>query len=420
MKIVHVYPSSCEYAYPKYLNRSLDQDAFDKEIMCQIYPDDRYLQGLHCLGVDCVFLYPCRFHKPVKEFTHKGGYRIVRCPVTFFEGKLGYEISIPLLKQIKKEKPDIVHFHGIYRNSKCPDMFDITAIFCKLNSVPLIGWYRTQKFPGGRRFPLLYFPKRKLKEVTIKMCAAICSLNHLELERLFNPTHPDYYGIDFSKIAHRLLPNTFDSDLFHPIPRNKAIELTSLDKDKNYILMVSRLFYEKGLHHLIKILPEIIKRYPKARLLLAGEFLEQSADYKILINNLIKDLGIKDYVTFLGRVEHHRGLPYYYNVADVFVLPSYGETFGGVFLEAMACGVPIVTTPVTEAPYLIKKGTGIIVPFKDEERLLEAIIRVLSGEFVKDENETKFTLDQYDYKTAARSLRDWYEAIVSDRKGKYT
>ena len=425
MKVVHIYPSSCEYAYPAYLDRTLDPDAFDREIIAHTPLELRYLKGLHELGVNCAFLYPTRFRKPVKEFIHNDGYRMIRCPVTFWKGKLGYEISITLLRELKREKPDIVHFHGIYRNSRYPDMFDITALFCKLRSIPLVGQYHTGQFPRhSHKGPgvldaakdIFLFPKRFLKSNAIRTCSGICSVNHLELERLFDPSHPDYYAIDFSKIAHRLLPNTFDGDLFYPIPRSKALKATSLDGDKKYILMVSRLFYEKGLHHLIGIMPKIIKKFPNAHLLIAGEFLGQSAEYKIMINNLIKDLGIQDTVTFLGRVEHHEGLPYYYNVADVFVLPSYKEGLPGVILEAIACGVPVVVTPITEAPYLIKPGVGMIVPFKDEERLLEAITRVLSGEFVKDEKQRQLALEQYDYKTVAISLKEWYEELLQDKR----
>lgn len=424
MKVVHVYSNSCEYAYPKYLDRKLDPDAFDREIIAYTPLELRYLKGLREIGVDCAFLYPTRFRKPVKEFVHNDCYRMIRCPVTFWKGKLGYEISIPLLRQLKKEEPDIIHFHGIYRNTRYPDMFDITALFCKLHSIPFVGQYHTGQFPPyfskGQKLRILknmvMFPKRILKMFALRSSSGICSVNRVELERLFNPSHPDYYGIDFSKIPHRLLPNTFDSDLFHPIPRSKALKLTSLDGGKKYILMVSRLFYEKGLHHLIRVMPWIIKRFPNVNLLIAGDFLDQSADYKKMVDSLLIDLGIKDNVTFLGRVEHHKGLPYYYNVADAFVLPSYGESFGGVILEAIACGVPVVVTPVSEVPYLVKPSVGMIVPFKDEEKLLEAIIRVLSGEFIKDEKQQRQIVEQYDYKKISVSLINWYERLLSNKE----
>lgn len=413
MKVVHIYPVSCEYAYLKYLNPNLDPDAFDLEIMCNTDLEVRYLRGLHELGVDCALFYPRRFRLPIKEFTHRGGYQIVRFPITFFEGQQGRELPLTMLKYIKKEKPDLVHFHSIYGGRYFyPRFFDVVALFCKINKIPFLGWYHIGSFPQARRMSFLFTPVRFIKTAALRSCVGITSINHNELRRLFDPEYPGYYGIDFSMVPHRLTPNTFDIKMFYPVPRGEALTRTCLDRKKRYILIVCRLLYEKGLHYLLNAMPELVRWFPNVHLLIVGEFIEGEEDYQIVIQRLIKDLNIRDRVTFVERVEHHQGLLYYYNVADVFVLPTFMDSFGAVNLEAMACGVPVISTNREEIPYYLKPSVGIVIPEHDETALLDAIIRVLSGQFVANEAERKRILAQYSYIVAAASLKEWYEEIL--------
>jgi D-inositol-3-phosphate glycosyltransferase len=87
-------------------------------------------------------------------------------------------------------------------------------------------------------------------------------------------------------------------------------------------------------------------------------------------------LDIQDRVTFAGRVEQET-LPQYYSAADVLAVPSYYESFGLVALEALACGTPVVTTPVGAMEKIVKDGVnGYVATDPDPihfARLVEAI-----------------------------------------------
>lgn len=418
MKIIHIYPVTCEYAYPKYLSPNLHPDAFDREIMCNTDLEVRYLKGLQELGVDCTLLYPRRFNLPVKSFVHRGGYRIIRFPVTFFEGQTGKALPLGMLRYIKKEKPDLVHFHGIYGGKQFfrPPFFDIMAFFCKINKIPFFGWYHVGTFPQGRRMPFLWIPARFIKSCAFRSCWGITSINQNELGRLFDSGDPEYYGIHFSKLPHLHTPNTFDNTIFYPVSRDESLARTGLDKDKRYILMVARLFPEKGLHNLLNVMPELACRFPDVHLLIIGEFIHGTEEYKQKIKHIIEDLNIHDRVAFLGRIEHQGGLLYYYNLADVFVLPTLKETFGGVNLEAIACGTPVISTDCGEIPYYLTKGVGIIVPKGNETALLNAVTRMLSGDFKIYEEERDRIMKKYDYRSAALLLKKWYENVIGNRR----
>jgi len=136
-----------------------------------------------------------------------------------------------------------------------------------------------------------------------------------------------------------MLPNSIDGEEFKP--QRKSLNL--LQKygltDEKIILTITRLLKSegyKGYDRVIESLPKIIKEIPKLKYLLVG-----SGDDVLRIKKLINDLNLNDYVIMPGFIPNDE-LVDYYNLADVFVMPSKGEGFGFVFLEALACGKPVI------------------------------------------------------------------------------
>jgi len=157
-------------------------------------------------------------------------------------------------------------------------------------------------------------------------------------------------GVESAKIT--VIPYGSPIDYFQPEPKQ--------DSDFR-ALFVGRVGLRKGVHYLLKAWQEL--RLPEAELLLLGvnEFPE---------GYLQQNWGS---VRHLDSVPHYT-LGNYYNCADVFVFPSLVEGFGLVLLEAMACGIPIITTPNTAAPDIITDGLeGFIIPIRDTEALKEKL-----------------------------------------------
>ena len=149
---------------------------------------------------------------------------------------------------------------------------------------------------------------------------------------------------------------------------------------KKVIVSVGRLVHRKGQDVLIESMPEIIKSIDDVHLLLIGE-----GPYKKELEKRIKNLGLANRVTFVGRVQY-ADIPRYICVGDVFAMPSRSrlaglevEGLGIVYLEASACGLPVIGGISGGAPDAVLQGeTGFSVDGRSAHEVAQAIVRVLT------------------------------------------
>lgn len=167
------------------------------------------------------------------------------------------------------------------------------------------------------------------------------------------------YGIDYKKFKRR---------------NEKKKKINGIDlKNKIVIIAVGRLSPQKGFDYLLKALSKVKEKEKDFVLLIIGDGEERKN-----LENLTKKLGLEKEVIFLGKIFHEK-LPKYYHLADIFVLPSLYESFGIVFLEAMAAGLPIISTNTAAIPEVVKKNTGILVEPKNVEELARAILMLMKN-----------------------------------------
>ena len=131
------------------------------------------------------------------------------------------------------------------------------------------------------------------------------------------------------------------------------------------VLSVGRIEPLKGIDILIRAVANL-ENSSDTRLLIVGG--DSSSDPEARrLRGVASAAGIDDEVTFTGKVSQSE-LPTYYNAADVFVLPSYYESFGLVALEAMACGVPVIASRVGGPRTFVRNGvTGYLIPWQCPE-----------------------------------------------------
>jgi glycosyltransferase involved in cell wall biosynthesis len=145
------------------------------------------------------------------------------------------------------------------------------------------------------------------------------------------------------------------------------------DKRPNMIGYLGRLSNEKGVVNLVQSFLGISSKNPNILFFIGGE----GALRKQLID-IVSDNGLENKVTFSGWIPHDK-LPFYLNQLKLLVLPSYTEGLPNIMLEAMACGTPVLATPVGAIPdIIINKKTGFILPDNSPDSIEESIIKVLN------------------------------------------
>jgi D-inositol-3-phosphate glycosyltransferase len=166
-----------------------------------------------------------------------------------------------------------------------------------------------------------------------------------------------------------------DLELFRPLDRVGSRRILGFDPDEAIVLFVGRFSPVKGLERLLDAVA-LMRDFPGLRLVLVGGEGAGAPAHEEL-RQKIAELGIRGLIRFAGQVEHHQ-LPEYYSSADVLVVPSHYESFGLVSLEALACGTPVVSTPVGAMEQIIVQGeTGSIVSDGSPAVIAECLFSIL-------------------------------------------
>ena len=171
-----------------------------------------------------------------------------------------------------------------------------------------------------------------------------------------------------------------DTNHFQPKKPNPNLVSKYQLEGRRVIVCVARLVHRKGQDQLIKALPDILKKYPDAILLIVGQ-----GPIEQMLRNSARQLAVTHKVIFTGRVPH-ADLADYISLGEVFAMPVrsrfYGfevEGLGISYLEASACGLPVVVGKSGGAvDAVIDQVTGLLVDGKNVNEITDAICRLLA------------------------------------------
>lgn len=208
----------------------------------------------------------------------------------------------------------------------------------------------------------------------------------------------------------RCIPRSVDLEKFN-IPQEARA-----GKSKHVVAIVGRITPLKGHPFFIQAMAAVIRRMPYTKVWIAGDAPAGKESYKQELEVLVKRLGLKDSVEFLG---NRRDIPRILSQVDVLVFSSVvPESFGRAILEAQAAGVPVVATRVGGVIDIIDDGkTGLLVPAKDPEAIAREVLRLLNDkelsarlvEAAYKKLKEKFTIEHM----ASQTLKA-YEGLVKD------
>ncbi|MFH1278317.1 MAG: glycosyltransferase family 4 protein [Candidatus Eisenbacteria bacterium] len=198
-------------------------------------------------------------------------------------------------------------------------------------------------------------------------------------------------------VEFRLIPNGVDTTVFHPGP----------DPEVFTVLFVGRLIHRKGVDHLIEAFASLGEERGGARLVIVGDGPARNA-----LEDLARRRGVAERVMFRGAT-NWSGLPEIYREASLFVLPAHEEAMSNAALEAMASGLPIITTDTGVAEILDENG--FVVPRSDPGAIADAIRRYLRDpELLRRHGErSRERAEQMSWEGVSRDYLDLYDRILS-------
>lgn len=166
--------------------------------------------------------------------------------------------------------------------------------------------------------------------------------------------------------------NGVDIKRFHPVDRAAARQKYGLPLDAKILVSVGALVERKGMNRVIEVIPALLKHHPDLHYLIVGGA-SPEGDNRAELDALVARLGLDGYVHFLGTLPPDE-LKWPLSASDVFVLATRNEGWANVFLEAMACGLPVISTDVGgNAEVVCRHELGSIVPFGDAAALQQAL-----------------------------------------------
>jgi teichuronic acid biosynthesis glycosyltransferase TuaC len=204
--------------------------------------------------------------------------------------------------------------------------------------------------------------------------------------------------------------NGVDTSKFHRLDRRAARLRLGLALDAPVLVSVGALVERKGFHRVIECLPALRRSFPGLRYVVVGGP-GPEGDWSARLRRDVIDLGLQESVVFLGTLSPE-DLKLPLSAADVFVLATRNEGWANVFLEAMACGLPVVTTDVGgNAEVVADAKLGILVPFGQPHQLEQAIASALRREWDRDAIVAHAERNSWDRRVSA--LAEEFAAIAA-------
>jgi glycosyltransferase involved in cell wall biosynthesis len=206
--------------------------------------------------------------------------------------------------------------------------------------------------------------------------------------------------------------NGVDTDLFHPADRLEARRRFGIPAQANVLVSVGALVPRKGFHRVIACLPALLEKFPDLHYLAVGGA-SPEGDMRAELEKMAAQTGLADRVHFTGAMPSNE-LRWPLSAADVFVLSTANEGWANVFLEAMACGLPVVTTDVGGNREVVSRPElGTVVPFADATALQTALGAALAKDWDREAIRAYAADNAWDHRV--QQLTDAFSAIRKER-----
>ncbi|THE14032.1 glycosyltransferase family 4 protein [Bacillus timonensis] len=323
--------------------------------------------------------------------------RFIDFPYGLNDGRLYKSIiksTDKIIESIYSEFPfDLVHAHMAY-----PDNY--AGIYVKDRyKVPLITTIRSTDMDISIKKNKL----KKLLEISLGKSNKIVSPS-LQLSKKLKTN----FNLDSIHLGNGIYPNVLMEEL-----NEKELEKSLRGKleNKRVILSISNLIESKGIQYNILAVSKLVAEYPNILYLVIGD-----GPYEAKLKELVNSLNLENHVKFLGALKHPEAMMYL-SLCDIFSMPSWRETFGLVYLEAMFFKKPIILCEDQGMDGSVSHAVnGIIVPPHSIDALVSNIKRLFNDDMFTSklvENGYELVLNEYDWAIIGKKLLGEYREILN-------
>ncbi len=290
-----------------------------------------------------------------------------------------------IAKQCQRYKIDVLH---VQMNSGSTEF---VLPFFKRSLPPLAVTYHLAYAQGSSMYATLF---------GIAWKASLFAAKRYDEVILVDPSQKPYfvrYGIPEERIS--VVRNGIEVNNFQP-PSKK------LDDDIVDFVYVGRLSYDKGVHLLLRAFSDYHRENPASRLTLIGDGMLKSQ-----ISGTVDD----DSIRWLGTLPHHR-VPEILGQMDAFVIPQNIGGLGLSVMEAMSCGLPVITTAIGETIRLLSDDEGVLVKPESKDAVLEGMRFLGNNPDLRKsmgKNCRKKIKKDYSWDTQIVSLEKSYERAIA-------
>lgn len=218
----------------------------------------------------------------------------------------------------------------------------------------------------------------------------------------------DYEKLGVKQENIEIIPNGIDLEKYQKIPnKGKFRKFIGINKSK-IILYLGRIEETKGILVLLYAFRLLIKDYNDVKLIIVGP----ETSYSIFLKKLVREWGIEEKVRFTGALYNQQKIEALVD-ADVFVTPKYSG-FPITFLEACACGTPIITTDKGDELDWIDRRVGYVVKY-DSKELKETIAKLIDDENLKrkfGEEGRRLVRERFNWQIISKKLEALYSEVI--------
>jgi len=302
----------------------------------------------------------------------------------------------PFIAKNKIKDFDVIHIHA----HRTP-LSVITSYYARKNKVPYIVQSHGSVLP--------FFAKQRLKNIYDSIWGYEILRNASKVIALTNTEVEQYKKMGVKSNIIKIVPNGIDLRMYENLPNPGSFRKKYRISDgEKIVLYVGRLHESKGIDLLIRAFSDILKKLSNAKLVIVGP----DDSYKSKLVELIEMLNIKDKVLFTGFVSHTDKIEIFID-SDVFITPRFSG-FPITFLEAIACGIPIITTENGDNLDWIDDKVGYVTDY-NQNQLNNMIYKILEYDAVKKNfrlNAKKLLEEKFNYDVIIEGLEKIYSDCV--------